>query len=198
MRTERAAPRYEHVYCGTTWSFVDWIRLRAEKRSAVVNGILTIAREEPPLFLRVSLAYAGFVLGAQSPVVNAEVGRWRDPLFKDRIEALGYHANARRDWITDGFLSWMQGVGTIFLRPLYLMFGTGLLILLVRWLSRRGWLPNGLDVFNPGCDWNGMLREVHPDFAIARTSIFLPQSPHDGGCMGRSGSSRIGCDCRSE
>ncbi len=90
--------------------------------------MLLMAREEPALLARTYLAFAGRVLGVQAPLANAEIGRWRDPEFKTKIEELDFHTNDRREAVVDAFEGWMdEGAGRFLLYPLYLFLSVGAL-----------------------------------------------------------------------
>jgi hypothetical protein len=132
---KRLPPCTENIYCSNYWPLLDYIRLDARKRRKFTANFLLLATEEPWLLIKTHLVFAGRVLGIQAPLANAEIGRWREPIFKPQIEAFGFHPNPRRDYIVDSFNEWMSGPGAFLLRPFYLALGT-LAVIGLLWTAR--------------------------------------------------------------
>ena len=132
-RKRGSPPCYENIYCSDYSPFITHIREDRRTREQAEANMLLMAREEPALLARTYLAFAGRVLGVQTPLANAEIGRWRDPEFKTKIEELGFHTNDRREAVVDAFEGWMdEGAGRFLLYPLYLFLSVGALTTL-RW-----------------------------------------------------------------
>jgi hypothetical protein len=93
------------------------------------------------------LTFAGRVLGVQAPLVNFEIGRWRESEWKKRIEELGFQPNDRREAVVSAYNEWMDmGTGNFLLYPAYLFLGVGALTTL-RWgLERQSLAQRGLAI----------------------------------------------------
>jgi hypothetical protein len=132
---KRLPPCLDNIYCSNYWPLLDHIRINPAKKEQFLQNFQLLAVEEPWLFIKTHLIFAGRVLGIQAPLANAEIGRWREPIFKPQMEALGFHPGPRHERIADVFNDWMAKSGAFLLRPFYLSLGT-LLIVAVLWAMR--------------------------------------------------------------
>ena len=107
-------------------------RIPMKKKHELLKNYVSFALKNPGIYIVEKSKYAADLIGISKPLDEYEINKFKDPVWKKKMEHLGFYKNARKEALAKLYELFNDGIGSILRTPYLVIVLISLLTFFMR------------------------------------------------------------------